>query len=126
MRHTSPLYRIERLRRSRTRGERDLSIAGPVEASLRLIKQAEKTSATLSRLEGHWAALVPPDIAGLTRPVSLSRGVLSVHARDAAAVFALDRWLRSGGLDTLRRGLAAAMPGRVPLVKVKPILRATP
>jgi predicted nucleic acid-binding Zn ribbon protein len=126
MRHTSPLYRIERLRRSRTRGERDLSIAGPVEASLRLIKQAEKTSATLAKLEGHWDLLVPAAIAQHARPVSLSRGVLSVNARDAAAAFTLDRWLRSGGIDTLRRGLAAAMPGRVPLVKVKPIVRSTP
>jgi hypothetical protein len=55
-------------------------------------------------------ALVPRELASLCRPRRLTAGgVLTVHGDDAAAVYEMDQWVRSGGLALLRSACGATL-----------------
>ncbi|MBM4109245.1 MAG: DUF721 domain-containing protein [Phycisphaerae bacterium] len=94
---------LSNLRRWRNRAERDLTIGAQVDA---LAQGARRASRALGGLTLDWGAIVPAPLAGSTRAASFSRGVLTIEADDAAALYAMDRWLRSGG----ERAIRAAAP----------------
>lgn len=102
---------VDNLRRWRNRPERDLSIADEV---ARLASTARAASRALGGVSLDWHALAPPGAAQSSRPVRLSRGVLVIECDDSATLFALDRWLKSGG--SARVLAAAGKASRVRLV----------
>jgi hypothetical protein len=77
-----------------------LSIGDEVE---RVRKQAARRAGALGGLDEQWGGLLPPELGPLCRPRRLTAGgVLTVEARDSAAVYELDQWLRGGGIGLLR------------------------
>jgi hypothetical protein len=104
------IRRLERIRRSRAlpRDAPTLSAA--------IARESAAITARHRAVGGAWEAWVrgvPPEVAMLGEPASLRRGVLTIRARDGAALYTLDRWLRSGGLEVLRGR------SRTALVRVK-------
>jgi hypothetical protein len=91
---------LQRLRGWRNFRERDLSIGG---ALADLTKDLRRQHRAVGGIGEAWAALVPPEVRRGAELVKLSRGVLTVKVTDAAARFALDRWLRGGGEAALAR-----------------------
>lgn len=81
-----------------------------------LARELQRQTATLSRqhrsLHGvgeAWGIVVPPELGRTVQIRSLKRGVLTVAAEDSAGAYLLDRWLRDGGLEALRRRSPAAL-----------------
>ena len=74
------------------------------------LKKLEKRSASIGEA---WGLVVPEVLAGKTTIDRLSRGVLTVRVADAPARYELDRFLRGGGLEELRR------TARVSITRVK-------
>jgi hypothetical protein len=70
-----------------------------VAAILREARPAQRRAATALEV---WRSVAPPAIAALVVGVESGGGVLRLTVRSAAARFAVDRWLRSGGLAALR------------------------
>jgi len=91
---------LELLRERRVPPEPDLSIAGLVADQARY---AQQTRAQLGQLIDLWFQVVPADLRERTSICSLRRGVLTVEADSAAVRFELDRLLREGLTDQLRR-----------------------
>ena len=90
---------IERLRRHRCRPERNLEIAGMVDQFRREASRARRGAGDL--LDA-WEAVVPPEIAAVTRVRGVQGGVARVGVPDAATSYELDRRLRNGLLAELR------------------------
>lgn len=67
----------------------------------------------LGPLAAAWSEIVPPDLAGRTALVGVSRGVLTVRVEDSGVMHELARLLRSGAEDFLIRR------SPVPLRRVK-------
>lgn len=86
------------LREHRVRGERELGLATDVAALRDGIERRERAIGGVSEA---WGSVVPAGVGDSAELVGVRRGVLSVRVRDAAARHALDRFLRSGGLDRL-------------------------
>jgi len=101
---------LSQRRSIRVRPERAERVVGPLEALRASIERAQTAE---GRARGLWEASVPSDLSTASEVVGFRRGVLTVRALDAGTRYRLDRWLRAGGLDTLRRA------GRVPIVRVK-------
>jgi hypothetical protein len=93
-------HQIERLRALRAHPSRDLSIVAAVAAAQR---HADTVQRTLGELIRHWEALVPEELASRTQLVSLRGGVLRVSAETSSVAFQVDRLMREGALDELRR-----------------------
>lgn len=98
----TPLQRIERLRELRVRGAYDLSCRIDAESILKEARRAQKSA---TGLEQRWGGLAPEALAVATRPGKVWRGTLTVHAADAAAKYAFEKWLSAGG-DAVVRGAA--------------------
>ena len=93
MRARSAQNRLERLRAWRNAPERDLSLADLQE---RFRKQVEKPYRQLASLTELWREEVPAHLTARTRLDGFQRGVLRVSVDSSAALFELDRLLRSG------------------------------
>lgn len=91
-------HRLERLRQRRVKPARDVALTPIISDESRLLRRTQKA---LAGIAAAWDQSVPAELAGRTVLVSLARGVLTVRVRDAAARFALDRFLRNGGEQTL-------------------------
>ncbi|MFO0830480.1 MAG: DciA family protein [Phycisphaerales bacterium] len=108
----TPLQRIEQLRKLRVRGTPDLSMRADAETTLRELKKQLRTTGSLGE---RWASLVPPALANVTSPGRLTRGTLTITARDAAARYELERWLAAGGEESIRANVKGVRALRVTL-----------
>ncbi|MBX3387035.1 MAG: hypothetical protein KF768_10730 [Phycisphaeraceae bacterium] len=104
---------LDRLRRSRVRPERDLTLQRDLSAQLVLLRRLRRSSAGVAEA---WNATVPDDLLGLTSLRGLASAVLSVGVPDDGVRFRLDRWLRAGGQIELSRA------ARTPIRKVKIVI----
>jgi hypothetical protein len=103
----SPEEELARLRTFRNFKKRDLSIGDEV---ARIQKKFTRSAGALGGLDEAWASLLPPELGALSRPQKLTAGgLLTVRASDAAAVYELDQWVRSGGLAVLRGACKATL-----------------
>lgn len=100
MRRGSITNHLESLRGYRTPAERGRGIGKDLDA---LRADIERRQKALGGIGEAWSATVPPTMAAAAELKGVTRGVLSVRVRDAAARHTLDRFLRSGGLDALIR-----------------------
>lgn len=103
--------RIERLRTLRTPNRPDPSLGGMFDAAGRSLERDRRRSGGVGAA---WGEACPARLVEKTAVRGLSRGVLTVAVRDASTRFEVDRWLRSGGLDSL----IAASPAAVRRVKL--------
>ena len=92
--------RLERLRGFRNRPKKDLSLGAAIEGERKVIERAHKAVGGLGAI---WAEVVPEELASRTAPAKISRGVLTVRAADASAMYELDRWMRTGGREALAK-----------------------
>ena len=94
------LQRLERLRQRRTRSEADPSIGRVVSG---VAERAARTQRRLGALTDVWESLVPAEIVARTRLTSLRGGVARVVVDSASTAYELDRMLRGGLEQQLRR-----------------------
>lgn len=92
--------RLERLRRFRVRQSAPLGIGDLVHDQLRQARRALRADA---RLVAAWEAAVPARLADLGAIEQLARGTITIRADHDSARFEIERWLRSGGNETLKR-----------------------
>lgn len=95
---------LAHLRAYRTRPDRDTSIAAAVRDEAARVEQQRRASA---KSDNAWDQLAPDHLRPRARFTSLLRGTLTLKARDAAARFEIDRWLRAGGETALLRRAGA-------------------
>lgn len=98
--------RLERLRRYRATHPGAPTLANELK---RQTATLAKQYRSLHGLGEAWGRVVPAEIGKTVQIVSLRRGVLTVRCGDSAAGYLLDRWLRDGGLEALRRHSPAAL-----------------
>ncbi len=79
-------------------------------------KSLERTRKRLSGAGAAWEAVCPEDLRDAVRVGALSRGVLTLHVRDSAGAYELDRRLREG----LEQALVAA--SRAPVRRIKVVV----
>jgi hypothetical protein len=107
----APARQLDDLRRFRVRAPADTSLAPDIESIRRDLAGRRRATGGLDQA---WDAIVPPDLRQSTRVERLTPGgVLTITAADSAALYEMDRWIRSGGLETLRAHCS------VPLRRVK-------
>lgn len=103
--------RLRRVRHSRAGNRRDAAALGAViNGEARALQRLER------RLRGvgdAWLAQCPEHLLDKTAIVGVSRGALTIRARDASIRYELDRWLRAGG----ERAVIAA--SQAPIRKVR-------
>ena len=90
---------LKQLRNWRVWQDRDTTIAASLREATARIDEQRRASAGAGE---SWEALVPPRLRQRCT-ILLHRGSLTVRARDAAARFEIDRWLRAGGEAALTR-----------------------
>lgn len=98
--------RLARLREWRNRRERDLSLTRVLEEEQRRLRRVHRA---VGGAERAWIEAAPAELAARCEVVRLARGVLTVRVADDSTRFALDRWLRSGGLLALTRATPATL-----------------
>jgi hypothetical protein len=91
---------IARLRELRARPELDRSIGGLVSAVAADAKHAQKRVGSFVDL---WEGLVPAELAPHTRVVGIRGGVAHVTVDSSCTAFEIDRCLREGLEQQLRR-----------------------
>jgi hypothetical protein len=91
---------LEELRRLRGNRSRDISIASTIAATA---SAAASTHKKLGELIEIWERHVPANIANRTTLLGIRAGVLNVSVDSSSTAFELDRLLRSGLLNELRR-----------------------
>ncbi|MBX3353570.1 MAG: DUF721 domain-containing protein [Phycisphaeraceae bacterium] len=109
---------LGKLRTLRVYAQRDLSLASLADTARRYQRDSKRLAGACAA----WEAACPPDLLSRTSIVALARGVLTVGVDGASTRYALDRALRDGGLDALRRASSAAI-SKVKMVE-SPSLRA--
>ena len=109
--------RLERVRDIRRRKQPDHSLAFLKPYFQYQVARPHKQMAGIIDL---WRQLVPPELLAHTRLESLTRSVLRVGVDSSAHLYALDRLLRSGLEDRLRRDAKATKLRRVHLKLVGP------
>jgi hypothetical protein len=101
-----PEDRIEQLRVWRNPRSRDLTLGNLPEYVKKTYAKPHKQLGQIAEL---WQQFIPAALAGHTSLVSLTRGVLLVHVADAAALFELDRLLRTGVEQQIRQASKAPL-----------------
>jgi hypothetical protein len=84
---------LDRLRGWRNHAEKDVSMDFLKDF---LKQEVERPYKQLHEIAEVWQKLVPPELVKKTRLESLSRGVLKVAVGSSAALYELERLLRSG------------------------------
>src|SRR5690606_1874176 len=107
---------VSRLRALRVYKQRDLSLASLTETARRYQRDSKRLAGACAA----WEAACPPDLLPQTSIVALARGVLTVGVDGASTRYALDRALRNGALDTLRKASSAAI-SKVKMVESAPL-----
>lgn len=106
------LHEIEALRRHRERPERDVTIAGTVRG---IADGAARAHERIGAVVDVWREVVPPELEAHTRITAFRGGVLNAEVDSAAALYRVDRWLRSDGLSRLRERI----PGTLTRVRLR-------
>ncbi|MHC4909944.1 MAG: DciA family protein [Planctomycetota bacterium] len=96
----------------RARRDRDIGIA---EIIKRTAQQAQRTRKQFGELWTVWEHLVPPHLAQCARLHRLHGTTLEVLVESAAVMYELDRLLRSGLTDEIRRAYRKGALNRVRL-----------
>ncbi len=96
---------LEKLRSNRVRPARDITLAANLAGE---VLEAKKRHKAVGGIGAAWAELMSEVVTGTnlaerTIVRSFFRGVLTIEASDTAARYEVDRWLRAGGLETLRK-----------------------
>jgi predicted nucleic acid-binding Zn ribbon protein len=91
---------LEKLRQLRCKPLPDLSIARLVGSTA---DHARRTQKKLGELIALWEEIVPAEVAAHTSVTGLRAGVLHVVVDSSSAAYDLDRLLRGGVLDVLRK-----------------------
>jgi hypothetical protein len=91
---------IARLQEQRVRPEPERSIGGLVSAVAVEAQQAQKRLGSFVDL---WEGLVPPEVASHTKVVGLRGGVAHVTVDTSSTAYQIDRCLREGLEQQLRR-----------------------
>ena len=103
---------LEQLQQRRGRRRRDDSIVRFVTG---IADDANRAQRAHGRLIDLWQALVPAHLAEQTSITGLRGGIVHVEVDSSAVSFELDRMLREGMLDALRRGF----PGTIVRVRFR-------
>jgi hypothetical protein len=103
---SSPARQIEQIRKLRVRRERDTSIADVIS---RTADHASRTQKKLGELIALWEELVPAELAAHTSLTGYRAGVLHVIVDSSPIAFDLDRLLRGGLTEELRRRFRGTM-----------------
>jgi predicted nucleic acid-binding Zn ribbon protein len=91
---------IEQLRNWRARPDREAAIGPLVEARL---ADAERTRKRLGSFVELWETVLPGDLASHTRVTGIRGGVVQVSVDTSATAYELDRRLREGLEEQMRR-----------------------
>lgn len=102
---------VRNLRRWREGEERDLSLEFIGDHVKKKIARPHKQVGQLAAL---WTQHVPAHLLERTALASMTRGVLTVHVADSAALYELDRLLRAG----LERTIKASAPTTLRRIKL--------
>ena len=97
---TDPARRLEQLRNWRMRPERDDAIASLIDARA---ADAERTRKRLGSFVELWETVLPDDLATHTRVTAIRGGVVQVTVDSSATAYELDRCLREGLEEQMRR-----------------------
>jgi hypothetical protein len=109
------LTRLEQIRSRRTRRAPQWGIEGVIDG---IEKDGRKRQRNLGDLIELWAQLMPPEVAKQTKLQAFRAGVLTVIVETSAARFELDRALRGGLEQELRKRFSGS------LVRVKVVVGA--
>jgi len=91
---------LDRLREWRVPTVTDRSINPEIG---RLVREVQRRTTAVGGFDEIWSRVVPPDLAANSHVQRLtSAGDLHVVAADSSTRYAIDVWLRSGGLMALR------------------------
>ncbi len=91
---------LERLRAWRVPTPPDRGIGAELSRQMREITRVQRAVGGADSL---WDSTVPPELAATCRVERVSKaGDFHVVTKDAASRYAIDVWLRSGGLELLR------------------------
>ena len=91
---------IEQLRNWRARPDREVPIGPLVEARL---EEAERTRKRLGSFVELWETVLPESLAAHTRVTGIRAGVVQVTVDTSATAYELDRRLREGLEEQMRR-----------------------
>jgi len=105
---------LDRLRGYRNRSDRGTDLSGMTQAIAKRVKRRVREVGAVARA---WEVCVPEDLRRDCELLSHTRGVVGVRASNSSARFRLDRWLRTGGEDALRR------EAKAPVTKVRVVIR---
>ncbi|MDX2018473.1 MAG: hypothetical protein SFY95_12650 [Planctomycetota bacterium] len=110
-----PVRQLSIFRENRSLREPARDLSREIERLARNLRAAQRRADTV---EDVLAAALPEALRGKARVVKLVRGVLTLSVPEGPARFVLDRWLRSGGLETLRKAAeSSGTPAAVSRVK---------
>lgn len=101
-----PDARLRTLREHRVYPGPDRSIAGPVGRLRAALERQIRDGDDVSKA---WDRVVPERLRGRAAVVGCKAGVLTIRCRSAADRYTLDRWLRSGGEQAVRREARSAV-----------------
>jgi len=91
---------------------------GSIRQSIQLQRaRLERSARDDGGIAGAWNRVAPGSLVGRATVTGVRGGVLTIRCRSASDRFALDRWLRSGGEQALRR------EARVAFSRVRLVLR---
>ncbi len=91
---------LEQLRNWRARPERELAIASLIDAKL---VEAERVRKRLGSFVELWETVLPDELASHTRVTAIRGGVVQVTVDTSATAYELDRRLREGLEQQMRR-----------------------
>lgn len=111
-----PLEHLQALQKWRCAKGRAAAPSGSIQADVtKLQNEVERHAARFGNAAQLWEEFIPTEIHADTRLSGLSGGVLSIVTSSAATSFALDRVLREGAQEQLRR----ASKGKISRVRVR-------
>ena len=92
--------RVEQLRAWRARPEREVAVGPLIESKLADARRAQKQLGSFVEL---WESVLPAELAVHTRVTGLRSGVVHVTVDTSATAYELDRCLREGLEQQMRR-----------------------
>ncbi len=98
--------RLEQLRRWRSRPDRTVDLGPLIEAKLKEAKRVQKTLGSFVEL---WETVLPDGLARHTQVTGLRSGIVQVTVDTSATAYELDRRLREGLQEQMRRAFGKTL-----------------